>query len=278
MMEERKFSAYMCVWAGDKAPFVRLAMESLLNQTLLPNELMVVSDGPIPDELKAVIEDPIFAPLSVKPIYLEEHVGVGNARGVALNACENELVAIMDSDDYSMPDRFEKQIKFMSEHPEIDILGGTNGYFTEDPSEVITCCISPETQEEILKEIKTHCPFSNVTVMYRKSRVLEAGGYIDWFWEEDYYLWARMLKIGCRGHNLPDILVNVRTSPDQMGRRGGWRYFKSERKMHRYLYTAGFIGFFGYLRNISLRFVAEVLLTKRMRYIARRLFVWKKKK
>lgn len=278
MMVNEKFSAYMCVWRGDKAPFVRLAMESLLHQTLLPNELVVVVDGPIPDEIKAVIEDPIFAPLSIRLIYLPENMGCSIATDTALRACENELVAKMDSDDFSMPDRFEKQMAFMRAHPEVDILGGTNGYFTEDPNEIITCCISPETHEEILKGIRTHCPFSHVTVMYRKSRVLEAGGYIDWFWEEDYYLWARMLKKGYIGHNLPDILVNVRTSPDQMGRRGGWRYFKSEKRMHRYLYETGFIGYFGYLRNISLRFIAEVLLTKRMRYLARRLFIWKKKK
>ncbi len=277
-MTETKFSAYMCVWEGDREEFVRMALESLLHQTRLPDETVIVSDGPIRDSLKAVIEDPVFSPLAIRPIYLAEHVGVGNARGAALDACSHELVAIMDSDDYSLPDRFQKQLAFMEEHPEIDILGGTNGYFHEDPEEIITCCISPETQEEILKEIKTHCPFSNVTVMYRKSRVLAAGGYIDWYNEEDYYLWARMLKNGSLGHNLPDVLVNVRTSSEQMGRRGGFKYFKSERRMHRYLYDAGFIGFLGYVRNVSLRFTAEVLMTRRMRYLARKLLLWKKKK
>ena len=110
MDENIKFSVSMCVYGGDNARWFETAIESVLNQTLVPNEIVLVVDGPVPDDLDGVIrkfeESELF-----KVIRLETNQGHGIARKTGLDNCTNELVAIMDADDICAPTRFEKQIK-----------------------------------------------------------------------------------------------------------------------------------------------------------------------
>ena len=181
----------------------------------------------------------------------------------------------MDSDDISLPDRFEKQLRIFENNPELDILGGAIAYFSDSPDTVFAYWYPPQSDSEIKEAIKRQSPFNHVTVMFKKSSVLAAGGYVEWFCEEDYYLWARMIKNNCKMANLHDTLVYVRTSPEQMARRGGRKYFSSELKMHTYLFKNGFIGLFRYIYNVAVRFGVEIICTPKMRLWLRKKFIWK---
>lgn len=275
-MNDFRFSVAMCVYKKDNPKWFDEALASLFSSTLPPNEIVLVEDGPVPDEIETVINKYTGKEPELNVVRLAENVGFGNACQVCVENAKYDWIARMDSDDICFSDRFEKQINYLKAHPEIDIVGGATDHFQHSLSEKTYKSEKPITEKEIYKALKSKCPFSHVTVMFKKAKVLEAGGYIEWFCEEDYYLWARMIKHGCRAANLTDSLVYVRSLPEQMARRGGWKYYKSEIRMQRFLLKEKFISPIRFLYNASIRFGAEILLTKRMRYQVRRFLIWRR--
>ena len=101
--------------------------------------------------------------------------------------------------------------------------------------------------------------------MYKKTAVEAAGGYQDWFWNEDYYLWIRMWLNGAVFGNTGTVLVDVRVGKEMYQRRGGWKYFKSEAKLQRFMLKKHLIGFPRYLINVSQRLVLQVLMPNKVR-------------
>ncbi len=203
--------------------------------------------------------------ITFKVIYLETNQGHGNARRISLENATNELVALMDADDISYPYRFQKQLDLFLSIPNLDICGGNITEFVGDEANIIGRRTIKETDAEIKRDLKKRCPMNQVTVMFKKQAYLKAGGYIDWYCEEDYYLWTRMIENGSVFGNVLDNIVNVRTGLDMSSRRGGWKYFKSERRMQRYLLKKKFISFPRYIFNVLLRFGGEVLLPNSLR-------------
>lgn len=254
-----RFSVSMCVYEKDRPDWFREAVDSILNQTNKPDEVVLVVDGPVPLELDQVIQD-LETRKDFRVIRLAENQGHGNARRICLEQCQYELVALMDSDDISHPKRFEKQLAVMAEHPELSIIGSNITEFVGEPHRVIGARIVPQTDAEIKKYMQCRCPMNQVTVMFRKADVEQAGGYLDWYCEEDYYLWLRMHLAGMRFANLSDALVNVRIGEEMYQRRGGWRYFRSEAKLQSYMLKKKIIGFPRYVINCSQRLVVQVLL------------------
>ena len=124
----------------------------------------------------------------------------------------------------------------------MDVLGGQIDEFIGEPTNVVGRRTVPQTDTEIKQYLKTRCPFNQMTVMMKSKTVQEAGGDIDWYCNEDYYLWARMTEQGMIFANLPDNLVNVRVGENMYARRGGWKYFKSEAKLQKYMYNHNLIG------------------------------------
>lgn len=259
-----RFSVSMCVYGGDNPQWFTSAVESILHQTAPPSEVVLVVDGPVPETLDTVIrkyeENPLF-----HVIRLPENQGHGNARRTGLVACRYPLVAIMDADDLSVPQRFEKQLSAFSADPQLDIVGGNIAEFVGTPENVVGKRIVPETDSAIKQYMKTRCPMNLVTVMFRKASVEQVGGFIDWYCEEDYYLWLRMAQAGMRFANVPDILVQVRVGEDMYRRRGGWKYFRSEAKLQKYILDHKIIGLATFGTNIVKRLVVQVLLPNRVR-------------
>jgi len=276
-MNEFAFTVAVCVYIKDNPIWFEEALESIKNQTLLPDEVLIVTDGPITDDLEAVISKYKDAFSSYKVVRLEKNVGFGNACQACIENSSYNLVARMDSDDIAAHDRFEKQINIFKENPDLDMLGGSIGIFVENINNVVNYSHKPVDNASIKELLKKRSPFAHVTMMYKKEKVQKAGGYIEWYCEEDYYLWTRMLNIGCIGANVKEPLVYVRTTPEQMGRRGGIKYFQSEVKMQKYLLSSRTINFIEYCRNVVLRFIAEIILPPSMRYHLRKTFVWGKK-
>lgn len=264
---ELKFSVITSVYKNDKPEFVRLAFDSItVGQTVCPNQVVVVVDGPVSNELSDVVDDyKNKRPDLFNIIRLPENKGLGNALKVGIENSKYDIVARMDSDDYSVPQRFEKQLSYMVAHPEVDIVGGNMGEFIDDVDNVVGVREVPTSNDEIYDYLKSRCPFNHITVMYRKMSIVSVGNYMDWHYNEDYYLWIRMALNNCKFANLPDILCYARVGKDMYARRGGWRYFTSEAKLQKYMFDKGLISIFRMCYNILLRFVLQVCMPTKVR-------------
>lgn len=263
-MSNEKFSVSMCVYGENNPKWFKTAVESVLNQTVKPDEIVLVVDGPVPDDLAKIIS--FYEEQSeFNVIKLPENLGHGEARRIGLENCSNELVALMDADDISVENRFEIQLKMFNDFPELSVVGGNITEFIDSPENIVGKRIVPENDIEIKEYMKKRCPMNQVTVMFKKSLVDKAGGYIDWFCEEDYYLWLRMSFEGMLFANVPQNLVNVRVGEDMYNRRGGMEYFKSEAKLQKYMFKNKVIGLGRFLVNITERFIIQILLPNKLR-------------
>lgn len=264
-----KFSISMSVYHGDSPKFFREALQSVFNQTLLPDELILVVDGKVSDETKKIIKEFEMSD-NIETIWLKENMGHGHARRVGLDKCRHELVAIMDSDDICVSNRFEKQIGCFKEDKILAVVGSSISEFCTETSNVIGKRVLPTKDDDIKKILKIRCPFNHMTVMFKKTEVEKAGGYKDWYHNEDYYLWIRMSLNGSVFSNLEDVLVYARTNVDFYKRRGGWKYFLSEYKLQKFMYSNKINNFFRYSTNVLIRFVVQLLLPY---YVREKVFI-----
>lgn len=264
-MEHQPFSVAMSVYKNDSPVYFDRALESITDQqTIKPDEIVLVVDGPVSEETNDIIEK-YSKKYNLKAIRLETNGGLGNALRIATENCSNELIARMDSDDVAVSERFEQQLQFFNDNPNIDIVGGDITEFVDGEANIISRRSVPLDDCSIKKFMKKRCAMNHVTVMFKKESVMDSGGYLDWFWNEDYYLWIRMWAHGDTFANTGVVLVNVRSGLDQFARRGGWKYYKSERGLQRLMLKRRLISFFRYCCNCLARFVIQVLLTKKTR-------------
>lgn len=163
----------------------------------------------------------MVATTEFKTIHLPQNRGHGDARRISLENCRNELIALMDADDISRPYRFEKQLAEFKKNEKLDIVGGQITEFVGQPTNITGKREVPESDADIKIYMKKRCPMNQVSVMFKKSFVQAVGGYIDWFCEEDYYLWIRMMEANGVFANMPETLVNVRVGDETSSRRGG---------------------------------------------------------
>lgn len=257
-----KYSVLMSLYIKEKPDYLRHALDSMINQTIKPDEIVLVEDGPLTDELYAVVEaykDQLHL------IVNNTNLGLGPALNRGLEACKNELVARMDTDDIAVLERCEKQIRFLEDNPAITIVGGQIEEFIDDPSNITGRRIVPETDKELKAYMKKRCPFNHMTVMFKKSDVIKAGNYQDWFWNEDYFLWIRLALGEFKFANLPDILVHTRIGTDMYKRRGGDKYFKSEIGIQKFMLDKKMIGCGTYLINCGKRLMVEKLMPDKLR-------------
>ena len=262
------FSVAMSVYGKDNAEWFDLALESVtLKQTVKPSEIVLVVDGPVPEEIHRVIEkyQRILGGGIMKTIFLVENKGLGNALRLATENCKYSLIARMDSDDIAVEDRFEQQLRRFVLQPELDIVGGDINEFIDDTSNFVGRRAVPTDNIQIYENAKKRCPMNHMTVMFRSEAVKSAGGYIDWHYNEDYYLWIRMMQHRAIFANTGTVLVNVRVGEDMYRRRGGYRYFKSEAKIQKYMLENHIIGSPRFMINVAERFVLQVLMPNSLR-------------
>lgn len=264
-MENYKFSVSICVYNGDNAEHFDTAMKSIFNQTLLPDEVVLVVDGPVNDKIESVISKYENEFDSLRVVRSERNVGHGNARRLGLENCSNELVALMDADDVCAKDRFELQINAFGKNPQISIVGGQITEFVDYEKNIVGKRTVPVEDGQIKEYMKKRCPLNQVTVMFKKSDIEKVGGYIDWYCEEDYYLWIRMALADMKFYNLPDVLVNVRVGNEMYQRRGGMKYFRSEAGIQKLMLSKGLISVPRYLLNVGQRLVLQVLMPNKLR-------------
>ena len=235
------------------------SLDSVFHQTLLPNEVVLVKDGPLTTELDAIVSDYAARYPILKVVPLPQNQGLGKALNEGLKHCSYDMVARMDTDDLAKPDRFEKQVKVFEEHPELDLVGAWIDEFEGTPQHILSVRKVPETSEKIQKYCRKRCPVNHPVVMFRKSAVQAAGGYQHFPLFEDYYLWVRMLMNGAKFYNIQKSLLYFRTSPDMFKRRGGWKYAMDELRFQHVMLKMGIIGWKRFLMNVTVRFPARII-------------------
>ncbi|MBD3789201.1 MAG: glycosyltransferase [Campylobacterales bacterium] len=254
-----KFSVLISVYYKEKPSFLEEALSSIENQTVKADEIVLVKDGPLTNGLDEVIvrhADASQIPYIV--LALEKNVGLGTALAKGVDACRYEWIARMDGDDIAMPDRFEKQIDYLSNHPDIDILGTWISEFEDDPVRSSGERKPPQRHEDIVSYAKYRNPINHMTVMFRKSAVKSVGNYVPMNGFEDYFLWIRLLQKGYRFANINEILVNARTGRTMILRRQGWNYFQNEWNFQKTVWERGFLSMYEYRRNLFLRAVPRL--------------------
>lgn len=219
------FSVLMSVYMKEKPEYLSQALDSVIHQTLQPDEIVVIEDGPLTDELKDVIRQK-------KEIYpnfiiyqFEKNVQLGRALAKGVELCQYELIARMDSDDIAVEDRFEIQYNYMQSHPKVAVCGGWIEEFSENGT-YQKLKVMPEGMKAIRKYARYRNPLNHVTVMFRKQAVLSANSYRHFPFMEDYDLWLRMLNADYQLANLPVVMVKVRVEDAVYNRRGGIAYCK----------------------------------------------------
>jgi glycosyltransferase involved in cell wall biosynthesis len=252
------FSVTLSVYKNDNPDYFKIAMDSILNQTMPPDEIVLTIDGPIPVELNNTVGEYAAKLYNLKIIQLPENKGLGIAHKIGVENCSYGLIAIMDSDDIAVPDRFEREIQYLKENPEVDIVGGYIYEFIDAIENIAGIREVPLNDTDIKKYLKKRCPLNHVTVMFKKEAILKCGNYQDWHYNEDYYLWCRMFTTGCIFANIPDVLVYVRVGKDMYNRRGGWKYFCSEARLQKFMLDNNIINLYKYLANVFIRCITAV--------------------
>lgn len=255
----------MSVYKNDDPTDFTEAVFSVFKQSCPPDEIVLVIDGPIPQPLMEAIKKLQKVIPILKVIPLAQNMGHAVARQTGLEAAKNDLCAVMDADDLSVPNRFEKQLKVFEEHPEVSVVGGIINEFIQTTENVVGTRMVPENDADIKEYLRSRCPMNLVTVMLKKSDVMKVGGYQDWYCEEDYYLWIRLTLAGYKFYNIQDNLVNVRVGEEMYQRRGGKKYFDSEVRLQKYMLNHNLISFPNYLYNVLVRFIVQVALPNKLR-------------
>lgn len=257
---ESNFSVLMSLYIKEQADYFAECMDSVLSNTVLPNEIVIVLDGPITDELKSVLEAYIQSNPNLYVIVpLKTNQGLGVALREGVLRCSNELIARMDTDDICRPDRFEHQLKEFEQNPNLDICGSHVAEFEESPDVIIAQRLVPLDHEGIKKYQRRRDAFNHMSVMFKKTSVLRAGNYQSCPLMEDTLLWVNMLRTGSIGKNINDFLVYVRIGNDMYERRGGIEYFKKYLRGRKKVYETGFISWLDYKSTLVVQLIVALM-------------------
>lgn len=259
------FSILMSVYVNDNPTFLNLSLNSIFSQTLEPTEVVLVKDGPLTLELNTIIKEYEEKYAQLKIVSLSVNMGLGLALNAGLKHCNYEIIARIDADDICYPNRFEKQMAFMLDHPEISVLGSSVQEFNKTPGDLNQFRELPTGSIELSKFSKFRNPINHPSVVFRKSHVLDVGSYQSMLLFEDYYLWIRMQLKGYQIANLNEPLLHFRIGNDMVGRRSGYGYLKKEIAFLTKIKELGFLSNKDYIISIlcksPLRLLPKSILT-----------------
>lgn len=266
-----KFSVLISVYKNDQPDHVRTALESISkNQTLKPNQVVIVQDGPVSKELENTITSVADLNKNIEwsIVKLLENKGLAAALNIGLKACKYEYVARMDSDDISIPTRFEKQITFLKSHSDIIVLGGKIAEFNTTVGDLISERRVGLNTHAIIAMAKKRTPFNHMTVVFKSSAIIDAGGYSEDFGKlEDYKLWVDLIDKGYEFANLDEVLVNVRIGNGFIERRSSKNEIEDWDRLQKYLLQSKIINWPQSLIN-KLYIRAFIYMPKTLKKIA----------
>lgn len=249
------YSVLMTVYKKDVPEYFKISVESMLNQSILTNDFVLICDGPLTDELNILID---FYEKKYSTFFnvfrLSNNVGLGSALAYGVLKCKNELIARMDDDDISHVDRCKKQLEFMQNN-NIDIVSSYVNEFINDSNKKIRVKKVPIIHEDILKFSKRRNPFNHSAVMIKKSALLSVGNYSNMRTNQDVDTWIRMLNNGCKGANIPESLVDFRFNSDTYKRRKDWKNIKLLIEVWKNFYENNYCSLYDYVYVIVVQIV-----------------------
>lgn len=261
------FSVLMSVYFKENPSYFDLSLESILiKQTLLPNEFVLVCDGELTPELEAVIDRYMKICPDILKVYRKENGGLGKALNYGLPKCNFPLVARADSDDICVPTRFEKQVRYFDEHPDVGIISSYIDEFDTDWTKPSRLKKLPLTPDELYQMAKFHSPLNHMAVMMRKDDIVRIGSYHNVPYTEDYELWVRALMSGIKIANVGEVLVHARVGNGMEQRRGYKKYIKSWHILNKEMVEGKMIGYGTYLRNM-IAIITFVFMPTRLKKI-----------
>lgn len=254
MMAINKFSVLIPVYHGTNPNHLEQCLRSIYSQDISPSEIVLVVDNSKDNpELNKVIQNWDHRNNEIQTISIQTKHSLGYALQIGVKEASNEIIFRMDADDICKSSRFESQISILERDPSIDVLGGYIEEFESDPDAPHAVKKVPTNLKEVCRTARFRCPVNHPSVVFKRSSVLDSGGYRDISMVEDYDLWMRMLYNGCKITNAPEVLVSVRADTDLYARRGGLEYLLAEIKLYSILYERDQINVLRYIYNIILR-------------------------
>ena len=263
-----KYSVLMSVYYKEKPDNLKASIDSMLMQTVPADQFVLVKDGPLTPELDSMIDlylksnDGLFT-----IVELTENSGLGIALDEGLKYCRNDLVARMDSDDISTPDRCEKELKVFEQRPELSIVSGNIGEFENDPGNVVSVRVVPENQNEIKKRMRIRSAFNHPAVMYRKSDVIRCGGYGTLKRKQDHVLFSHMLNCGCEAYNIQEIILLFRADRDSILRKKSIENCRGYIEAQKMNYKRGECGIVDYIFVVLTQIVLMIIPEPFVNYI-----------
>lgn len=243
-----KYSVLMSLYIKEKPEYLDLAIKSMVEQTLMPDEIVIVKDGPITHELQDILDKYTKKyPKLFNIVGYEKNRGLGLALNFGLEHCRNELVARMDTDDISKKDRCRKQIERFNIKPELSIVGAWVDEFYTSIDKIESTRVVPIELQDIYKFGRRRSAFNHPVVMYRKSKVLENKGYSDLKRNQDVDLFGRMLFSGCKAENIGESLLYFRANEDLVKRRKSWENTQSYINTIRKFWKMGYSNYSDYV-------------------------------
>ncbi|WP_368162434.1 glycosyltransferase [Aeromonas sp. s6] len=269
-----RFSVLLSLYCKESPAYFTQAMRSIWHdQTMKPSQVVLVKDGPLTHELDAEVEYWISElGDAITIVALSHNQGLAVALNQGLQYCKYDLVARMDTDDIAMPERFKLQVEFMNSNHDIAVSSGFIEEWNSDFSMKISSRWLPLSHESITKFAKMRSPISHPASIFRKSVIIQVGGYPD-VYPEDHLLWIRVLQSGFKLANLPKLLLRMRTGDDFITRRG-FKFLKGELLTYHIMYRSNFLTLNQFFKVSILRSLVrlapnflKVILYKRMRSI-----------
>lgn len=262
------FSVLLSLYKKEDPEYLKEALDSIFAQTVKSDDVVLIEDGRLPEDLETVVckYESRYPVLHV--VRFEKNRGLGVALNEGLKYCKHDIIARGDTDDINHPDRFERELKILLEHPEYDLISAWIDEFVDNPKQIHSQRRLPEKPEDIYKYGKHRCPVNHPVAMYRKKAVEKVGGYQTDLFPEDYYLWMKMLKAGYKFYNIQDSLLSFRYNPETIKKRGGWGYAVDEAKTQWKAYhQLHYLSIADFCFNVSIRFTTRIFPNKLRQFI-----------
>ncbi len=266
------YSILTTLYKNDSPEFLKQSIDSMLAQTVLTNDYVVVADGPLTEELDAVLEDYAQKYDFFNIVRLSENGGLGVALREGLRYCKNDLVARLDADDISMPTRCEKQLALFEREDDLVIVGSDMYEFADDPDEIEDVKRMPTTPEQIYRYGKRRNAFNHSSVMYRKGIIEKQGSYSTMRRSQDIELFSKILFAGCKCRNIDEPLIKFRCGDTRVQRKKKWTNVQSDLKIFKNNYKMGYAGFWDYMYVVITQIGFFILPTKLAGYLYKKLF------
>ena len=267
------FSVLMSVYKNEKSTYLNASLKSIENQTVVPNEIILVEDGPLTKELYEVVDTHRnkFGE-GFKVVVLNKNQGLGNALRIGTKYVSTKWIARMDTDDIAVPNRFELQLREVEKNPQLAVIGGQVDEFEGSIDNIVGKRIVPCSQVDIYKFIKWRSPFNHPTVMINKTMLEKVGGYENKGKLEDYFLWAKILAKGYPVRNLSQVLVHMRVDSGMYGRRGEFKNLKPIIELRNFLYKNGLVTLTErYIGNTIM--IMNIIIPSKLRKVIYELFL-----